>query len=304
MIIYVAEQKKSTEKNSVEKFRYTQRFGEGLTGKSNPALFLFDWASDKLVSLKYDSPVWFGQAVFGPDGDDKIFATGYETAPGDKLLGIKFCFNRPMGIWLIELNASESSTVDCHVRKLTPPHLSCRSPRIITSDGKTTLLWISESTGGAHASTAFIHSLNITSEIDPSQTRTLVDTIWEPAKGEFPGLYLAPILARNPRVSWGQGDHIVIQTGWRSRGTIVLISLYDGVLTELTPVDDENLLSWTDILAVDGNKLVCTRSSFTGPPELVLGEFDAAGSVSWKVIHKPVVSERRTSYSIVLRVYY
>ncbi|KAE9401852.1 alpha/beta-hydrolase [Gymnopus androsaceus JB14] len=252
-ILYVAEKKKPTEKNSVEKFRYTQRIWRRPCGKIQPSAL---------------------SAIFGPTDDNKIFATGYETAPGERLLGIKACYNHPMGIWELDIERRGPEWPTVRVRKLTPPHLSCRSPRIITSNGKTTLLWISESTGGAHASTASLHSLDIA------------------LRGEFPGLYLGPTLHRNPHVHFGKDDYIVVQTCWGSRGTIVPISLHNGAITELTPVGDKILLSWTDILAVAGNKVVCSRSSFTGPSELVLGEFDGAGSVSWKVIHKPVVSER------------
>ncbi|KAJ3742795.1 Alpha/Beta hydrolase protein [Lentinula detonsa] len=300
-ITYVAEKKKPTEKNSFEKFKYSQPFGEGLVGKYTPVLFLFDWQTDRLVSLDYDAPVWFGQALFGPSSDDKIFATGYETASDERLLGIKSCYNRPTGIWELiiahdEKNTTDADSLKCHVSKLTASHISCRSPRVISSNGKSTLLWVSQPTGGAHGATSALHSLDITSSVEPSQTRTLVDTVWEPAEGDFPGLYLLDSgLPRTPYVHWGEGDYIVTPTNWGSRFTIVLISLYDGTVKELTPVVDEKLLSWSAIMASKGNKLVCVRSSLTNPFEMVLGDLGASGSVSWNVVHKAVLSEQLQS---------
>ncbi|KAF5381480.1 hypothetical protein D9757_008136 [Collybiopsis confluens] len=293
-IIYAAEKKKPTEKNSVAKFKYQQPFGEGLIGKSNPGLFLFEWESDKLSSLQYDCPAWFGQALFHPSQENKIFATGYEAAADEKTLGILFCFNHPSGIWEISLDRKEETeeeTIDCQVRKLTDSHLSCRSPRVVTGDGKSTLLWIAQDTGGPHWSTASLHSCDITHSVDPSQTRTLVEKVWEPENGGFPGLYPQQ-LPRYAHIQWGQGDHIIVGTGWGSRYTIVLISLKDGAIRELTPVTDDIPWSWTSFLTAEGNRLLGVRSFVTRPPEVVLGEFDATGSVSWKVIHKPVLSKQ------------
>ncbi|KAF5342853.1 hypothetical protein D9757_014920 [Collybiopsis confluens] len=293
-IIYAAEKKKPSEKNSVAKFKYQQPFGEGLIGKSNPGLFLFEWESDKLSSLQYDCPAWFGQALFHPSQENKIFATGYEAAADEKTLGILFCFNHPSGIWEISLDRKEETeeeTIDCQVRKLTDSHLSCRSPRVVTGDGKSTLLWIAQDTGGPHWSTASLHSCDITHSVDPSQTRTLVEKVWEPENGGFPGLYPQQ-LPRYAHIQWGQGDHIIVGTGWGSRYTIVLISLKDGAIRELTPVTDDIPWSWTSFLTAEGNRLLGVRSFVTRPPEVVLGEFDATGSVSWKVIHKPVLSKQ------------
>ncbi|KAF9074357.1 Alpha/Beta hydrolase protein [Rhodocollybia butyracea] len=268
-ILYVAEKKKITEKNSAEKFRYRQSFGEGLVGKIFPVSFLFEWQTDKLVSLTHDSPVWFGQARFKPFSDDKIFATGYETASGERLLGIKGCYNRPTGIWELTVQPSGADATEARalsLRKLTPPNLSCRTPRLVVgNNGETTLLWLSQPTGGAHWATASLHSLDVTSSVDPDKTRTLVDAVWEPAKGEFPGLYLDG-LPRFLQVHSGQGDYIVTPTVWGSRSTIILISLNDGTVKELTPL-------------------------IYSPYELVLGELGDDGSVSWKIIHKSVVSE-------------
>ncbi|KIK66347.1 hypothetical protein GYMLUDRAFT_38158 [Collybiopsis luxurians FD-317 M1] len=309
-LIYTAEKKKDTSKNSASKFKYQQPFGEGLVGKSNPVLFLYEWESDTLFTLQHNAPVWFGQAVFDPHREDRLFVTGYETAADERLLGILYCFNRLTGIWEITLDRttkqqSESDSdskegdgdgniIDCQVRKLTDSHLSCRSPRIVNANGKTTLLWLAQVTGGAHWGTASLHACDIThsDSVDPSQTRTLVEKVWEPAKGGFPGLYLNQ-LPQHPHVHCGGGDYIVTPTSWGSRWTIVLISLRDGSVKELTPVADTDSVpsSWTAVTAAEGNRLLCIRSSTNRPSELVLGEFDEAGAVSWKVLHKPFVSE-------------
>ncbi|GAW06731.1 alpha beta-hydrolase [Lentinula edodes] len=299
-IIYTAEKKKPIEKNSFEKFSYRQPFGEGLAGKHTPVLFLFDWRATKLVSLEHDAPVFFGQALFGRSSEFKIYATGYETASDERLLGIKSCYNRPTGIWQLSITPAQEIQNDadswkCNVIKLTASHLSCRSPRVVKSNGKDTLLWISQPTGGAHGATSALHSLEITSDIDPSKTQTIVDTVWEPAKDEFPGLYLSDSgLPRTTHVNWGAGDYIVTSTNWGSRFTIVLISLLDGAVKDLTP-PDEKLLSWSTVLGAKGDQFVCVRSSLTSPFELVLVKFDTDGTCSFSTIHKTSISaELRT----------
>ncbi|KAJ4491069.1 hypothetical protein C8R41DRAFT_903155 [Lentinula lateritia] len=120
-IIYTAEKKKPTEKNSFEKFSYRQPFGEGLAGKHTPVLFLFDWRATKLVSLEHDAPVFFGQALFGRSSEFKIYATGYETASDERLLGIKSCYNRPTGIWQLSITpAPIQNDADSQKCNVTP----------------------------------------------------------------------------------------------------------------------------------------------------------------------------------------
>jgi acylaminoacyl-peptidase len=306
--------KPSTEKESTEGFAYTPSFGEGLPGKKTPVIFLFDWEKSKLTALSFKNPsILFGQPVFSPTGNDIIYATGYEYTHEGKLLGVKFCFNHPFGLWEIKLPTSDSAgtqsnsdeddkastrTIQCQLRKLTPPDLSCRSPRILVTEKSTQLLWISNATGGAHAGTAAIHSLDITSKVDPADTRVVVDRVWTPKDGEFPGLYCDPTFVQSPylRLDGKSQNHLVLHTTWGSTTRVVLVSLRDGSVKDLTKDSGDDLLTWSVLNTDGGRRVLCSRSSITKPYELVVGEVEDSGAVSWKVVYATSVSSKSARF--------
>ncbi|KAG6908721.1 hypothetical protein DXG01_003566 [Tephrocybe rancida] len=294
----------ATDDDPFRKYRYTPQFGEGIAGKRRPTTFLFYWKngpgdpSRVLTSVSVPSEVLFGQAVFSPRGD-KLYATGYEYTSDHRLLGIKYCFNRPSGIW--ELTPSSSSDilnntdepkpVECSAKKLTPSYLSCRSPRVFTYDGKSTLLWLSHPSGGPHAATSLIYSLDITSETDPKKLASpLVDAVFKPDQDAFPGLYPDPNLAASPTLQFSASStpYLITHSIWGSRTTVLLISTADGAVKDLTP-EDGKLYSW-NVLNTDGrSRVICSRSTPLTPHEIVLGEFSKLGEVSWRVLHKPTL---------------
>ena len=308
-LIYTAEANASTinTDDPYHRFRFTPEFGEGLVGRKRPTIFIFRWTTDKsqfhkVISLSVSSSsTLFGQAIFSPDSN-KIYATGYEQTCDGRQLGIKGCYNRPSGIWEITPTRPrpgdiQPSELSCTARKLTPSHLSCRSPRVFSHEGKSTLFWLSCPTGGAHASTSLLYSLDITGGLPlPAAAISigspLVDAVFGPLEDEFPGLYPDYNLPVNPFVhpttETFSGPCIVTHSLWGSRSTILLVSTADGEVKDLTP-ENGDLASWTVLATDNDSRILCARSTPVSPPEIVLGEFDDTG-VSWRVIDKPVLS--------------
>ncbi|KAJ7508745.1 Alpha/Beta hydrolase protein [Mycena galericulata] len=322
--MYVAESKEPTEAR--EKFKFTPHLGEGLAGKRRPTIYVYCWdpstipCSAHLASvspaLHHDNPVLFGQAVFSPLDKSTIYATGYEFTRDGRLLGVRWCYNRPSGIWEIKLPSLDGQTsganddgapvlLQCPSRKLTPAHLSCRSARIYydSTAGAAKLFWLSHASSGPHAGTFSLHSWDPATPDAPS--KLLVDTVWEPrASDGFPGLYIDANLPLSPFVRVGEEVGLIFDSAWGSRTTVLFVSAMDGTVKDLTPDSDGKLFSWS-VLATDGReRLVCTRSSPTIPHEILLGQVNGH-EVSWKVIHAPYISSSvktalsRLEYSVI-----
>lgn len=288
--------------DSFETFRYTPQFGEGFPGKKRPTLYLFQWkasaddASDTstttLTSLSFPKspvPVLLGQAVFA--SENCIIATGYEYTDSGRLLGVRYCVNRPAGIWMLRIPHDTEvpfpKELEVVAEKLTTPNRSARSPRILPGpSGRFAVFWLSNEVGGAHASCTSVHALDFSPK-SGGESKLIVDTVWEPLEGGFPGLYTDFSLPSQPFVKLGSASYIAVHSVWGSRSTVLLISIQDGQVKDLTPDDDGNLHSWT-VLGTDGqDQIVCTRSSPSIPHEVVLGRLDSAGIASWQVLSKP-----------------
>lgn len=237
-----------------------------------------------------------GQAIFSPNNQNIIYATGYEYSTDGRLLGIKGCHNRQTGIWQLRLSSNsrdDVSELGCTAQKLTSENLSCRSPRIFTANAKSTLIFFSSQSGGAHVATSSLHSLDITNDgstLNPSaEVRTMVDIIQKPAPGGFPGLYPPYNISSFPilRKLKGPSDtKILINSVWGSRSTVLVVSS-SGTPKELTPDTGKELYSWS-LLATDGYKrVVCQRSNSNKPYEIVFGEYEEDTGITWKVIDRP-----------------
>ncbi|KAG7443189.1 alpha/beta-hydrolase [Guyanagaster necrorhizus] len=289
-VIYTAEAKPS----DTETFRYIPSFGEGLTARKTPVLFVYHPGNDTLSRIAFDGPVIYGQALFGPFTESEtLFATGYERTSDDRLLGIKGCFNRPSGIWKIELSSPISSNINKDSKdslltikpkkatKLTSNTLSCRSLRIYNQH---ILVWIANASGGPHASCSTLHSMDLTS-IEAGQPRTLVESVWEPKEEDFPGLYLGPALARDPFILHHGDPSVLVTSIWGSRSSILRISLTTGRVEKALDITDDcdgEFWSYT-LLAADGKQqMVFFRSSPRIPCELILYDYDVSGiGESW-----------------------
>jgi acylaminoacyl-peptidase len=298
-VIYTAEGNPPESKDPYSKFRFNPDFGESLTGKKRPVSFIVCWQEDtsppkaSLVQLKTFEGVRFGQAIFSANSNEVIYATGYEFTADGRFLGIKWCSNRPVGIWRLRIGETSHSgdisnpptAVDIvKAQKLTSALLSCRSPRILTSQGKSTLLWLAGRSGGAHVASSTLHALDITSDAAadaPSGSTTpttLVDIVDVPdsnLKG-FPGLYPTYNLPSQFEIkaSESSSSSILVASQWGSRTTVIAISADNGSVKELTPDSDNSLYSWS-VLATDGRgRVICSRSAPSVPYEIVLGDFD------------------------------
>ena len=328
-ILYTAEGKPPETEDPFEKFRFNPDFGEGLVGKKRPVTFILRWnsyqstTSDKpelaLIELESKENVRFGQAVFSPNSDNVIYATGYEFTSDGRILGLKWCSNRPNGIWQLRLDRQQLPDLDVKLnpatvitvtlQKLTPASLSCRSPRSFKHHGGSTLAWLACPTGGAHMRASALYCLDISKDPFNSCLKTtdkpLVPvTIDIPsAPDAFPGLYPSYNLPSSPTIvtelKLEPVTSIVLHSQWGSRTTVLLISTQDGRVIDLTPANkEEGLYSWT-VLATDGrSRVVCLRSSTSVPYEIMLGYFDNAGVVSWHLIDKPDLPKHSKLFSM------
>lgn len=300
------------------KFRFTPHFGEQLYTKKRPTLFVFRWRSPNEVShsdsdntpaasitaLSLDqppsSPVLFGQATFVTE--TRLYATGYEQTGDGKLLGVKGCFNRPSSIWELILPSESpetATTTVCESVKIETPGRSSRSPRVLFDRDRapTTLFWLSNPVGGAHASTVSLHLRDLEGTVGD---RLLVDAVYDPSAQEFPGLYTEYNLTDNPFLRLGDKTYVLAQSLWRSRPTLISINVENGAIFDLTPVlDGQALYSWS-LLGTDGARsVICSRSTPTSPPETVLLTLTQGGVPgNVQVFDRPAVSPKRAYHTI------
>ncbi|KAF9474509.1 alpha/beta-hydrolase [Pholiota conissans] len=335
-ILYTAEGTAPESKDSdpYSKFRFIPDLGEGLSGKKRPTTFILRWDDSdtssaantppkaetkakvraSLVQLNPIDGVRFGQAVFSPNSDEIIYATGYELTPEGRQLGIKWCYNRPAGIWRLRIAtpaqdpersaeiAKPPTAVDIlYAQKLTAPNMSCRSPRVLSSDGKSSLLWLASRSGGAHAASTTLHKLDITSDavghlkflsssVEPTTLVGVIETP-DPSLKTFPGLYPAYNLPTDFAIKSSDSptSSIVVASQWGSRTTVLAISAESGSVTNLTPESDDKLYSWL-VLATDGrDRVLCSRSSHWVPYEIVIGTLDGSSVISWTLIDRPAL---------------
>ncbi|EIW76889.1 alpha beta-hydrolase [Coniophora puteana RWD-64-598 SS2] len=337
-LLYSAEAKldKSTfeggKADPFDKFRFTPHAGETMYTKKRSTIYLFRWANPgdarstilptrtkNDVSLSVLKPVetpavpvLFGQAVFA--SEDRIIATGYEYTGDGKLMGVKFCYNKPTALYELQLGPEEKKddsnteksedkkdapklpTVAARVAtRLTPPERTVRTPRVLRDENgaATHLFWLSNALGGAHNASATLYSKQLASDASGGQdgeAKALVGPVAEPEPGAFPGIF-ADDIAQRGFLRVGDTTQVVISSGWGARNTVLLVDASSGAVKELTPsVKGEPQVSY-GLLCTDGrNRVVCSRHSPTLPPEVVLGTVDAKGGVSWKVIDTTVVS--------------
>lgn len=236
--------------------------------------------------------VVFGQAIFATE--DRIFATGIEKTEDGRFLGIKWYPSRPSSIW--ELNVATDAISDglqtpgdaYTALKIRVPGRSCRSPRVFFDKDGTPkhLFWLSNRIGGASASSTSLHVRDLVAN---SGDRILLDSVLDPGNEEFPGLYELNILP-DPFI-YNMTPSIVLQTLWGSSATIVSVSIETGVVThERLRFGGSPLEGWT-VLATDGHsQMVCSQSSLTSPPKLVLFTLNQKGEWASRVLESTIVS--------------
>ncbi|KAF8995396.1 Alpha/Beta hydrolase protein [Cyathus striatus] len=300
---------------SYSRFRFVPDLGEGLSGKKKPTLFVLRWdhsASDVrgstlLEQIVVSEPAWFGQAVFSPNTDDILYATGYECSSDGRLLGIKGCFNRPSGIWQLRLQHETESDLGPERRvtaqKITPSHLSCRSPRILVSENICALIWFSCKSGGPHMASTMLYGVDIRGEKEPAigpetfnTAYCLIDPVPNPKPSDIPGLFPSYNLPASPtlQIPGLCEPGIIFHSQWGSRTSVLLAAFSETaeeVSVVLAEVTEDNLDSWS-VLATDGkNRVLCQRSNPTNPYQIVLGELNSSGEATWAIIDEPDLSD-------------
>lgn len=299
-LVYVAEGKEpEDDSDPLSIFRFVPDLGETYGGKKRPTVFLYDWSRDvgravvPLTFAEADAPnVLLAHPVFA--SDKTVIALGYEYSKDGRLLGVIYCPNRTAGVWQLSLPEDGWVTTDkealrCYTSRLTGPGVACRSPRILRDGKQTRLVFASNPAGGPHHTCSKLEIF----DLQARELKTLVDIVHDPEPGAFPGLYM-PSLPVYPFIRLSSNEpFLAFSSSWRSRTTVVLVSLTDGRVIDLTPATDE-LWSWT-VLGTDGkSRVICVRSALNRPPELVLGEIDANIRATWKVLYQPALSEDLT----------
>lgn len=298
----------SEDKNT--KYRYLPDFGERMSGKKRPTLFLFRWTPEQyvdedtipgtteakigdpeptVVALKPDLPksstFVFGGAVFAPN-DKEIFTTGYEQTLDGRRLGPFGCWNRPSAIFKIELPKdipNDADGVTVTTKRLTPPTVAARSPRVspIDRENSYTVVWLSNPIGGAHISCASLWILQ------QNESKLLVNSVYEPKDLEtFPGLYVEQ-LPPNPFISSdnsGIPSHLITHSMWGPYQKLLKISLDTGGIETLA---GGPRFTWT-ILNTNGRRsIIVKKSSMTSPEELLLGHLP---QLEWQSLDRPIIS--------------
>ena len=282
------------------KFRFVPHFGEQLYTRKRPTLFIFCWktGNPSITALSLDQPpsipVLFGQAIFV--SETRLYATGYEQTGDGRLLGVKGCFNRPTNIWEIILpsDSPETTTTTCKSVKIENPGCASRSPRVLLDQKciPTTLFWLSNPVGGAHASTVTLHARDLKGT---TGDRVLVGAVHDPSAEAFPGLYTEWNLADSPFLRLGDKAYVLVQSLWRARPTLISIDTETGTIIDSTPVlNDRALHSW-NLLGTDGaHSVICSRGTPASPPETVLLTLAQDRSVeNIQVLDKPAISSKR-----------
>lgn len=114
-------------------------FGDALSGKKRPAVFLVDLADltpRLVISSEADGSVAYGQPVFA--SDESVIVTGYSTLDDGRRLGLIYCQNRLARLYHFNLDGTAKGV------PLTPGSLSARSARV----GSGLLVYIANSQGG------------------------------------------------------------------------------------------------------------------------------------------------------------
>ncbi|KAK9710609.1 hypothetical protein K7432_008332 [Basidiobolus ranarum] len=157
-----------------------------------------------------------------------------------------------------------------------------RSPRL-SPDGST-LVYLGNKAGGPHNMCTSLVKYDFSSQ----STEVLTEVVDEASVKEFPGLFVAQL----PKHCWttlNNEPHLVCHTLWRSRKTIIGISLSTGGVIDLTPKEESG--SWTIFYASE-KKLLATRNSPTSPSTLVLGEVSEGRSeVQWDDLEETELNE-------------
>jgi hypothetical protein len=239
-------------------------FGERLEGVRCPTIFVINASTGHLVAnLANRIPDGWtvGEPVWCPGKGRDIVLTAMKTYT--RKLGMVFYTTRPSSLMHVKNvcgtgtpsaeqgvsyrnlkdvgDAEDDPTMAPMARILTDTQIdqAARSPRF-SPDNKT-LMWVSCHPTHLHGSSSMLRIMHWPptfgkkSEDDEAprfaKAKTVVDQVRDSKVGAFPGLFLPASL---PAHIWlGDSSHVVLQTSWRSRTTLVLIDITTGAVTDL-----------------------------------------------------------------------
>ena len=227
------------------------------------------------------------------------------------MLGVKWCFNRPSGIWQLRLssNLTKESPPEITSKKISFADHSCRSPHIIVHQGRSFLVWFGAEVGGAHIACTRMYQHEIT--LDDSKDLGIPDEapfvgiIDTPGSDGFPGLYPAYTLPQSAsiQIPGSSQTYILLHSQWGSRPTVLRISQIDGSVKNLTPAGDD-LCSWSVLTTNGSDSVICSRSSPSIPYEIMLGKFNSDEEVTWTLLEKPRLVESGMPFSFSFKLSY
>ncbi|XP_029911078.1 acylamino-acid-releasing enzyme isoform X2 [Myripristis murdjan] len=304
-LLYVAERNRSASAEThdgesgcgTDRSVYCEDWGEGLTNKSAPGLFVVNLQSGTVSALQGVPPhVSPAQALWAPGGQSVLFV-GWWHEPFR--LGLRFCSNRRSAIFKLDL--------DGHCECLSEENMSVSCPRL-SPDG-TTLVYLQGRVFGPHNQCRSLQEFDWESR----RTSTLLDVVSRPQTGLFAGVYEAL-----PSCCWSADSQRVVfssaNRNWRDvfvvdRRTKKVSCLSDNPLPPPPPPpspllrhqehkkEAEDFLnvsrcygSWK-LLTVKRDLMVVCCSSPNTPPTLRVGFLPSPGdAVTWLTLQEPAVT--------------
>ncbi|KAI5610310.1 acylamino-acid-releasing enzyme, partial [Silurus asotus] len=263
-LLYIAEKKRAglSEKDSgslgvleeEDKNIYVEDWGEGLVGKSVPALYIANLSKGEVTMCPGVPPhVSPGQALWTGDGKAVIFV-GWWHEPFR--LGLKFCSNRRSAVFSTDLNGN-CELLSCDSGSVMSPRLSPDSLWLVYLHGKAF---------GPHHQCLRMMLYDMKNRT----TSVLVDVVRRAEEGQFMGLY-EPL----PPYCWSSdSERIFFSSACENSKLLFSVERQNGRVTPLQ--DTACMYVWKEfgsvkLLAVMKDLMVLSCSSPNHPPTMIAG---------------------------------
>jgi acylaminoacyl-peptidase len=257
-----------------EQHVFREDWGDGLTGKHRPVIYVLDvLTGDVSVLENVPEHVSQGQALWAPDDAGIVFA-GWCHEP--YRMGVVYCVMRASRLYYIDLQSTTCVPISDETR-------ASRSPRF--SPDKSKLVYLDSQIGGPHnqASRLLLYDWN------SKTTTVLVDVVTTPhSAGGFPGLYVYFLLHR----CWSaDGKRIILDSSWRSQRVILSINVETQIVSQLHCAGNGGSSYAMDVL---GNRIIAQVSAPNIPPYLVFGNIPVVGQedrIAWTPLDEIITLE-------------
>ncbi|GMY27281.1 acylamino-acid-releasing enzyme isoform X1 [Fagus crenata] len=281
---------------------WEEDWGETYAGKRQPALFVINTNSGEVRAVKgIKKSLSVGQVVWAPSTKgvhQYLVFVGWSSDM--RKLGIKYCYNRPCGLYAVraplyeseanELELKDSSTEDVPVFNLTQNISSAFFPKF-SPDGKFLVFLSAKSSvdSGAHSATDSLHRIDWPTDVKLWSSAKIVDVIpvvMCAEDGCFPGLYCSGFCS-NPWLS--DGCTMIISSFWRSSQVILSVNVLSGEVLRISPADSS--FSW-NVLTLDGDNIIAVSSSPVNVPQIKYGciveKTTKSAAWSWLDVSSPI----------------